>query len=244
MSSWALNKVLSFSPSFYSSAFQKYPKTRHFGHRITSSGWSLVHTTVRGIQEEYEEISDVRFDIEDSLTPLPKRRPTWTWDWELPKLTTLKLSGELAYRFHFMMLSGTPSLNSLAIDFGSWKGIHEQFFSLADLIKPGFQRAEMNRFLKEEQHWPEAKEKQQLLGASSSESDGTPNITDNDHDNGKCYDAAYDKRKEVWREFQYLHVLALVVLRLQGLWHVDVRVLEVLFWQDCAWCQGISYAVL
>lgn len=45
----------------------------------------------------------------------PRRRPIWTWDWELPKLTTLMLNTVFARQFQFKMLAGTPSLQYLRV---------------------------------------------------------------------------------------------------------------------------------
>ncbi|KAF9911481.1 hypothetical protein EC991_003283 [Linnemannia zychae] len=44
-----------------------------------------------------------------------RRQPIWTWDWELPKLTILKLNSVFARRFQFRMLAGTPSLQHLTV---------------------------------------------------------------------------------------------------------------------------------
>lgn len=43
-------------------------------------------------------------------------RPKWTWDWYLPQLTSLTLTGEFAYRFQFRMLQGCPSLKFLSLN--------------------------------------------------------------------------------------------------------------------------------
>ncbi|KAG0319265.1 hypothetical protein BGZ97_002499, partial [Linnemannia gamsii] len=42
--------------------------------------------------------------------------PLWTWDWHLPQLTELKLTGEFAYRFQFRMLRGCPALQGLVLN--------------------------------------------------------------------------------------------------------------------------------
>ncbi|KAF9342796.1 hypothetical protein BGX26_006830, partial [Mortierella sp. AD094] len=44
------------------------------------------------------------------------KRPYWSWDWSLPNLETLHLTGEFAWRFKFNMLAGCPSLESLSLN--------------------------------------------------------------------------------------------------------------------------------
>ncbi|KAF9111739.1 hypothetical protein BGX30_007495, partial [Mortierella sp. GBA39] len=63
------------------------------------------------------------------------RRPVWTWDWNLPKLTELRLESEHAYRFQFRMLGGTPSLVELSINCRSKSGLHRRTTGLEDLLK-------------------------------------------------------------------------------------------------------------
>lgn len=55
------------------------------------------------------------------------RRPVWTWDLDLPKLTKLRLESEHAYRFQFRMLGGTPSLIELSINCRSSSGLVPRF---------------------------------------------------------------------------------------------------------------------
>ncbi|KAF9205171.1 hypothetical protein BGZ49_004390 [Haplosporangium sp. Z 27] len=45
--------------------------------------------------------------------PKPSR---WTWDWNLPNLKTLQLTGEFAWRFRFIMLAGCPNLENLYLN--------------------------------------------------------------------------------------------------------------------------------
>ncbi|KAF9545506.1 hypothetical protein EC957_010922 [Mortierella hygrophila] len=66
------------------------------------------------------------------------RRPKWTWNWYLPQLTSLTLTGEFAYRFQFRMLQGCPSLESLILNM-RLTDRSEQFtrvLSRADLLMP------------------------------------------------------------------------------------------------------------
>ncbi|KAG0202348.1 hypothetical protein BGX33_009763 [Mortierella sp. NVP41] len=75
----------------------------------------------------------------DSNTPstLSPRRPIWTWDWDLPKLVTLKLDSEFAYRFQFKMLDRTPSLAIFSVILRSASIAHRRTIGVADLFKPG-----------------------------------------------------------------------------------------------------------
>ncbi|KAG0368485.1 hypothetical protein BC939DRAFT_472524 [Gamsiella multidivaricata] len=46
----------------------------------------------------------------------PRKRPFWSWDWYLPRLQHLQLTGEFAWRFQFKMLVGCPNLESLILN--------------------------------------------------------------------------------------------------------------------------------
>ncbi|KAG0367339.1 hypothetical protein BGX24_003277 [Mortierella sp. AD032] len=63
-------------------------------------------------------------------------RPLWTWDWHLPKLTSVTLSGEFAVLFEFQMLAGCPALESLYLNIGLHHGGHTRILSQADLFLP------------------------------------------------------------------------------------------------------------
>ncbi|KAF9136050.1 hypothetical protein BGW39_008013 [Mortierella sp. 14UC] len=79
-------------------------------------------------------INSNRSDNTASTLPLPTR-PIWTWDWELPKLSELRLRGEFAYRFQFRMLEGTPNLESLYLSIKTSMEQHKRTISLSDLLK-------------------------------------------------------------------------------------------------------------
>ncbi|KAG0377819.1 hypothetical protein BGX24_005372 [Mortierella sp. AD032] len=61
-------------------------------------------------------------------------RPSWTWDWLLPQLKTLHLTGEFAFQFRFRMLLGCPALNSLYLDMGSCEQQHTRILDGIDLL--------------------------------------------------------------------------------------------------------------
>ncbi|KAG0072264.1 hypothetical protein BGZ89_007323 [Linnemannia elongata] len=65
-------------------------------------------------------------------------RPKWTWDWFLPQLTSLTLTGEFAYRFQFRMLQGCPSLEFLSLNMRLTDRSEEftRVLSKADLFMP------------------------------------------------------------------------------------------------------------
>ncbi|KAF9546213.1 hypothetical protein EC957_009952 [Mortierella hygrophila] len=63
-------------------------------------------------------------------------RPRWTWDWQLPHLTQLRLSGEFAYLFEFRMLRGCPGLDILHLDMATTGRMHRRTLSMADLVSP------------------------------------------------------------------------------------------------------------
>lgn len=132
------------------------------------------------------------------------RRPVWTWDWDLPKLTKLTLESEHAYRFQFRMLGGTPSLVELSINSRSLSGLHGRTIGLADLLKSGPVPSSSAQILvgSEEVPTQEAQESVDMDMDSTSTSGQKP---------------------------EYVHVPALKIFDLRGLWVLDdPAVLEVL----------------
>ncbi|KAF9087028.1 hypothetical protein BGX23_008412 [Mortierella sp. AD031] len=61
-------------------------------------------------------------------------RPLWTWDWDLPRLTNLRLEAEFAYRFEFRMLEGCPALVFLDLDICTADGQHMRVIEEADMF--------------------------------------------------------------------------------------------------------------
>ncbi|KAF9537448.1 hypothetical protein EC957_008273 [Mortierella hygrophila] len=63
-------------------------------------------------------------------------RPEWRWDWHLPHLTKLELSGEYAFRFQFRMLKGCPSLKALDLNMITESLTHLVVLTEADFFMP------------------------------------------------------------------------------------------------------------
>lgn len=167
--------------------------------------------TEDGVDNNINESGDSSLSTCGSI---PRKRPTWTWDWNLPNLVDLKLNAEFGYRFQFKMFAGTPNLQQFSVDCRSLSGEHHQTVGIVDLIKPGYQHPDLNRFLEQEQH------KQCTLDNS------------NDNDNESDDD-------EFWKEFEYIQVPVLSLLILAGPWSLDGRVLEVLFGKVAPGLQSI-----
>ncbi|KAG0377268.1 hypothetical protein BGX24_006422 [Mortierella sp. AD032] len=172
-------------------------------------------------QEEITRESDLDESRSLSSTPTPSwRRPLWTWDWDLPKLTYLCLTSEFAYRFQFRMLDSTPSLTNLFIDFNSITQRHSRILRIADLFKPGFQHSELPQFLKRDQQLH--LHRRQLLSAKVDEACLQRQREEEDEDK--------DEDEKLWsKEFAFVHVPYLEEFVLTGQWVVDYRVLKALF---------------
>lgn len=63
-------------------------------------------------------------------------RPAWRWDWHLPYLMKLELSGEYAFRFQFRMLQGCPSLKTLDLNMHTESLTHIVVLTVADFFMP------------------------------------------------------------------------------------------------------------
>ncbi|KAF9902140.1 hypothetical protein EC991_005253 [Linnemannia zychae] len=71
----------------------------------------------------------------DAALDFPSRKSQiWTWDWELPKLTELWLTTEIAYRFRFTMLRKTPNLITLNVSMGNYSVRYKREISIEDLL--------------------------------------------------------------------------------------------------------------
>ncbi|KAF9924972.1 hypothetical protein FBU30_005166 [Linnemannia zychae] len=97
-----------------------------FMRNVIPDPGTLMSYDYSSLQEEADAIQKAKASIslsqlnhmDDSeqgsqIRPTNLRRPFWAWDWDLPYLTKLRLSGEFAYRFQFRMLTGCPLLEYL-----------------------------------------------------------------------------------------------------------------------------------
>ncbi|KAG0295211.1 hypothetical protein BGZ96_012313 [Linnemannia gamsii] len=197
------------------------PELVHLVFEVTEIGWA--QRTFIPPAEEFEENecgdADGGGGDHSTISTLLQRRPVWTWDWELPKLTSLILNGEFAYRFKFRMLDGTPGLADLSINLNSLSHQHKRHVSFADLLKPGFQHPAMERILARDQERRRKYDQQQLQSLFSPRNDS--NIPSDPED-----DPDIDV---VWREFEFVQALALKNFILFGYWHMESCVLDVLF---------------
>ncbi|KAF9366794.1 hypothetical protein BGX34_007568 [Mortierella sp. NVP85] len=72
------------------------------------------------------------------------RRPRWTWDWDLPKLSKLGLDAVFAYKFDFQWLQQLPNLQNLHLDSLSLDR-HERLVTMKDLMKGKHQQYQQQK---------------------------------------------------------------------------------------------------
>ncbi|KAK3845582.1 MAG: hypothetical protein J3R72DRAFT_436118 [Linnemannia gamsii] len=184
--------------------------------RMVETGESSYIPDPEQFEEEGQETSESHSDDTNSLlTPfsLQTRRPVWTWDWDLPKLTHLILKSEFAYRFQFRMLTGTPNLAYISLNINSLTMKHRRTVGIADFVKPGFQHPALACVLDREQEQQEERK-------------GIPHWDSNVHHSGEAKEGEDD---EIWQEFEFLHLPDLKFFTLLGVWMFDHRALNVLF---------------
>lgn len=63
-------------------------------------------------------------------------RPRWSWDWHLPLLWHLELTGEFAMMFQFRVLLGCPSLGTLSLNIQITDRQHSRVLSQSDFLMP------------------------------------------------------------------------------------------------------------
>ncbi|KAG0062612.1 hypothetical protein BGZ89_010532 [Linnemannia elongata] len=85
---------------------------------------------------------DYQDDAIETIMPTQARaaeivQTLWTWDWHLPSLNHLALTGEFAYQFQFRMLNGCPALEKLDLNNKTFDGRLDRVLSYADLFLPG-----------------------------------------------------------------------------------------------------------
>ncbi|KAG0339729.1 hypothetical protein BG000_001467 [Podila horticola] len=126
--------------------------------------WSGTVSYIPSITElEEAEQEAVEQDIElgpgrqdaENHTWLP--RPRWTWDWYLPHLKDLALTGEFALRFQFRMLQGCPSVESLSLNIMSTNEdqVVRELTDADFTIDPSFQHPRLDQ--DQEKHRPISK---------------------------------------------------------------------------------------
>jgi hypothetical protein len=121
--------ILSGTPalSFHPETLRATPSLQHLKLAMpTEDGISYIPPLT-----ESEESSDI--PPTDNIPATSPRQPIWSWDWDLPKLTTLILTAEFGYRFQFKMLGGTPSLVEFSLDIRSSSFDHERTITIKDL---------------------------------------------------------------------------------------------------------------
>ncbi|KAK3845583.1 MAG: hypothetical protein J3R72DRAFT_521151 [Linnemannia gamsii] len=171
--------------------------------------------------EQQESENDSNNDYRMSLALPRSQPPVWAWDWDLPSLTTLRLSGDIAYMFQFRMLAGTPNLTYFSIDIDSITGFQQRTVRIADLLKPGFRYPALADFLERDQQLHESR--QRLIDYSAEDDEAC-------QQRQREEDADKDGDERLWSEgFEFVHVPKLKMLLLDGWWIMDYRFLKVLF---------------
>ncbi|KAG0289001.1 hypothetical protein BGZ96_007333 [Linnemannia gamsii] len=106
-----------------------------------------------------EELEESFAQPRNETTAMPAtllKRPVWTWDWDLPKLTKLLLNAEFAYRFEFRMLVGTPNLKSFDVSSSSSSRDHKRTLGLSDFLIPGFDHPSLAPSMDEDRQFQES----------------------------------------------------------------------------------------
>ncbi|KAG0262454.1 hypothetical protein BGZ95_004023 [Linnemannia exigua] len=158
------------------------------------------------------------------------KRPIWTWDWDLPMLTSLFLNAQFAYTFQFKMLARTPNLKNIVVDSRSYSRQCQRKIVLSDFLVPGFHHPSLAMMQDKEQQFQEAyasgnKEDNHYI-------DSSLHIPDNyfaqewttDHE------GTQEEELETWfKKFDYVELPALDSFILRGTWTMSRRCLAVLF---------------
>ncbi|KAG0046513.1 hypothetical protein BGZ83_008330 [Gryganskiella cystojenkinii] len=93
-----------------------------------------LETSFRDVSGEVLEGSIKPLSLSSTEAPVLGHRAVWTWDWQLPHLTLLELSGEFAFLFKFRMLVSCPALESLNINILTEEGVHNRVLSFQDFM--------------------------------------------------------------------------------------------------------------
>ncbi|KAF9911482.1 hypothetical protein EC991_003284 [Linnemannia zychae] len=163
------------------------------------------------------------------------RRLLWTWDWELPKLTSLFLNAEVAYLFQFRMLAGTPNLKYFLVDSRTHTEMHPRTIVLSDLLVPGVDRhPALATVLEKERQFQEkyASEndlKRDIGAAGEFLTGGNYLAQEWKVKDGEDDDDTQEEHLQEWFDFEYIELPALVSFALRGTWTISRRTLAVLF---------------
>ncbi|KAF9158286.1 hypothetical protein DFQ26_007803 [Actinomortierella ambigua] len=76
----------------------------------------LANATIKGVKMDARRYFMPRHS--DNTPRGMRLAELWTWDWEMPALTNLRMEGELAYRFDFQWLEFCPQLTELSLKIG------------------------------------------------------------------------------------------------------------------------------
>ncbi|OAQ32587.1 hypothetical protein K457DRAFT_16152 [Linnemannia elongata AG-77] len=124
--------------SFHPGVLRNAPELKSLVLRMSNYKTPSYIPPVAELEEPGEELEDDSVElvpIATATTHSPLGRPIWTWDWDLPKLTTLELTSEFAYRFQFSLLRSTPSLERFLVDTRSLSGQHKRTLGVKDLLQ-------------------------------------------------------------------------------------------------------------
>ncbi|OAQ21994.1 hypothetical protein K457DRAFT_37379, partial [Linnemannia elongata AG-77] len=124
--------------SFHPGVLRNAPELNYLVLRMPIYDAPSYIPPVSELEEPGEELEDDSVELAPTAavtTSSPPRRPIWTWDWDLPKLTTLELTSEFAYRFQFSLLWSTPALERFLVDIRSLSGQHKRTLGVKDLLQ-------------------------------------------------------------------------------------------------------------
>ncbi|KAG0044108.1 hypothetical protein BGZ89_006182, partial [Linnemannia elongata] len=124
--------------SFHPGVLRNAPELDYLVLKMANYDTPSYIPPVSELEEPGEELEDDSVELEPTaavtISSLPER-PIWTWDWDLPKLTTLELTSEFAYRFQFKLLRSTPALQRFLVDIRSLSGQHKRTLGVKDLLQ-------------------------------------------------------------------------------------------------------------
>ncbi|OAQ32624.1 hypothetical protein K457DRAFT_16188 [Linnemannia elongata AG-77] len=124
--------------SFHPGVLKNAPELNYLVLRMPNYDTPSYIPPVSELEEPGEELEDDTVELTPTAaatTSSPPGRPIWTWDWDLPKLTTLELTSEFAYRFQFKLLRSTPSLERFLVDTRSLSDQHKRTLGVKDLLQ-------------------------------------------------------------------------------------------------------------